>query len=287
MATRAAAIFALAPSLPVALALAAGPALPARAGEALPLWELGAGIGALTLPDYPGADQSDNVVIPVPYVIYRGEFFQADREGMRARFLGSDRVEVDLSLGFTPPVYSADSDTRDGMPDLSPALEVGPELRIHLARDEGDERSRDWEWNFNIPVRHSFTYVNGHFHGVGNVAFPHFSWKRRLHGLGDNWEIDAELGAYINDRNYHRYFYEVAPQYATATRPAYDPHAGYGGWEGSVYSSHSSGRWRTIGFLQFGSIAGAAFERSPLVRRDVSFTAGLAVTYVFWISEKR
>jgi outer membrane scaffolding protein for murein synthesis (MipA/OmpV family) len=269
--------------LPSLLLLFALPA--ARGEETLPLWELGAGVGALTLPDYPGSDQSDNIVIPVPYVIYRGEFFQADRDGMRARFVDDSRFEIDLSLGATPPVYSGESDARGGMPDLSPSLEIGPEFRFHIARDGGDERTRAWEWNFSIPVRHALTILDGHAHSVGNVAYPHLNWKQRFHGWGDAWEIDADLGAYFNDGSYHRYFYEVAPRYATPARPAYEPRAGYGGWEGSVYSSHSFGRWRALGFVEFGSIGGARFEQSPLVRRMTSVTAGLAVTWVFWTSQ--
>jgi outer membrane scaffolding protein for murein synthesis (MipA/OmpV family) len=122
---------------------------------------------------------------------------------------------------------------------------------------------------------------------VGNLIFPHVNWRQRFHAGGDEWDIDADLGAYFNDRSYHRYFYEVAPRYATATRPAYSPRAGYGGWEASLYTSHAIGPLRAIGFVEFGSIAGAAFEQSPLVRRMFSLTAGAAVTWVFWTSDSR
>jgi len=251
---------------------------------ALPLWELGLGLGAVTIPDYPGSDQTDNYVLPTPYLIYRGEIFKADRDGMRAQFAGNPRIEWDLSLGATPPVLSQDSDARSGMPDLPAALEIGPELRVHLARDNVDEAARRYEWNLHIPVRHSMTWRNGHFTDVGNVAYPHLNWKQKFRWLAQDWNIDADLGAYFNDHRYHQYFYEVLPRYATTTRPAYDPPGGYGGWEASIFSARAIGDWRIAGFVQFGSVGGAAFEQSPLVRRSFVLSAGLAVNYVFWVS---
>jgi len=260
---------------------------PAGAEPGLPLWEAGLGVGAVTLPDYPGADQTDNYVSPVPYFIYRGEIFKSDRDGMRAQFLQGERYEFDVSLGATPPVFSQDSDTRQGMPDLAAALEIGPELRIHLDRDSEDAATRRYELNLHIPVRHSMTHTQGHFTTVGNVTYPHLNWKQRYDWLGHEWELDADAGAYFNDRSYHQYFYEVLPQYATPTRRAYEAHGGYGGWEASIYTSQKLGRYRVGGYLQGGGIGGAAFADSPLVRRNFFFSAGFVVTYVFWVSDRR
>jgi len=271
--------------LALSLGLALAPARALAEDGRLPLWEVGAGVGALTLPDYPGSDQTDNYVVPVPYLVYRGEIFKADKDGMRARFLDNPRWELVMSLGGTPPVRSRDSDTRRGMPDLSAAIELGPELRVHLLRDAEDEKSRTWEVNFHLPVRHSVTKYEGRFHHVGNIAYPHLNAKRKFHVMGELWEVDADLGAYFNSHNYHRYFYQVLPQYETPQRRAYDPGGGYGGWEGSFYTTKDFGRWHLAGFVTYGSIGGASFEDGPLIRRDFTLSAGLALTYVFWVSE--
>ncbi len=265
---------------------APAPADDAPVQKHLPLWELGLGIGAVSIPNYPGADQTQNYVLPLPYVIYRGEIFKADRDGVRAQFAQGGRFEFDISLGGTPPVPSDDSDARRGMPDLPATLEIGPELRVHLARDDADEGSRRYEWNLHVPVRHSVTWTNGHFVQVGNVSYPHVNWKQKFRWLGEDWNVDADLGAYFNTRSYHQYFYQVPQRNATATRPAYDAPGGYGGWEATVFSSRRFDRLRVAGFLQFGSVGGAAFEDSPLVRRDFVFSAGLLVNYVFWVSSQ-
>jgi len=252
----------------------------------LPLWELGLGVGAVTVPNYPGSDQTQNYVLPLPYVIYRGEIFKADKDGVRAAYTATPRVEFDLSLGATPPVASEESDARRGMPNLPPALEIGPELRVHLARDSDNEEQRRYEWNLHIPVRRSVTVRNGHFEQIGNVAYPHVNWKQKFHWLSRDWLLDSDLGAYYNSRSYHQFFYQVLPQYATRTRPAYEAAGGYGGWEGTVFSSCRFERLRLAGFVQVGSIGGAAFEDSPLVRRSFVLSAGLVVNYVFWVSSQ-
>ena len=79
------------PALAAALLLAANPA-----HADAPLWELGLGLGGLSLPHYRGSDQTHHEVLPVPYAVYRGQIFRATREGARAVLLDSQRVDVDL-----------------------------------------------------------------------------------------------------------------------------------------------------------------------------------------------
>lgn len=268
-------------------ALLGGTAALAQDEQHLPLWELGLGVGAVTVPNYPGSDQTQNYVLPVPYVIYRGEVFKADKDGVRAAYSATPRVEFDLSLGATPPVASEESDARSGMPNLPAAIEIGPELRLHLARDSDDEAARRYEWNIHIPVRRSVTFSHGHFEQIGNVAFPHLNWKQKFRWLSQDWILDSDLGAYYNSRSYHQFFYQVLPQYATRTRPAYEAAGGYGGWEATVFSSCRFERLRLAGFVQLGSIGGAAFEDSPLVRRSFVMSAGLVVNYAFWLSSRQ
>jgi len=258
----------------------------AQQAPALPLWELGAGVGVASVPDYPGSDQRQNYVLPVPYVIYRGDIFKADRDGVRARFAGTPRFELDLSFGATTPVPSQDSDARRGMPNLPVTVELGPELRVHLARDSEDESLRRYEVNLQIPVRHSETWMNGHPVSVGNVADPHLNWRQKFRWLGRELNIDADLGAVFNDRRYDDFFYGVQSRYATATRAAYQAPGGYGGWYASAITSQRIDRLRIAAYVGLGSVGGSAFEDSPLVRRNVEASAGLAFTYVFWVSER-
>src|SRR5262245_12175069 len=77
---------------------AAGQAL-AQTKELLPLWEVGAGVAYAHLPDYRGSDEAHSYLLPFPLLVYRGDFFKSDREGVRAQFIDSRYVELELSAG--------------------------------------------------------------------------------------------------------------------------------------------------------------------------------------------
>ena len=46
-----------------------------------PLWELGLFNSAMTFPHYRGSDEQMYYLLAIPYFIYRGEIFKADRDG--------------------------------------------------------------------------------------------------------------------------------------------------------------------------------------------------------------
>src|SRR3954469_24696873 len=133
------------------LLLLAGAALRPLCGlaEPRPLWEFGLGATALRLPDYRGSDESRSYVYPLPYLVYRGERLRVDRTGARAVLLESQRVELDFSAYATPPVDSSKNQARQGMSDLDPTLEVGPQLNFMLVRAP----AKDWRLDLRLPLR--------------------------------------------------------------------------------------------------------------------------------------
>ena len=101
-------------------------------GVQRPLWELGIGVAGLRLPDYRGSDQSRGYVLPLPYIVYRGTWLKADRDGARALLFDSQRVKVDVSVAASTPTRSSDNSARAGMPNLPGTFELGPNLNITL-----------------------------------------------------------------------------------------------------------------------------------------------------------
>ena len=45
--------------------------------------ELGGGVVVIHFPAYRGSDQGGVIILPFPYLEYRGDFLKADREGVR------------------------------------------------------------------------------------------------------------------------------------------------------------------------------------------------------------
>jgi len=245
----------------------------APAGE-LPRWELGLGAAGLTIPDYRGADQQRGYILPLPYIQYRGEVFRIDREGAHGDVFTSGRVKVDLSLGAGPPAKSNKNDARRDMPDLDPTVEAGPSLHIYLARNE----RRDRAWSLRLPLRTVEAVSFSHTKRIGWVFAPSLDFNASH--IGGGWGISTAVGPIYASEDYHDYYYEVAPGYATATRPAYDARAGYSGSRLTLTLSRRFPKFWVGAFARYDNLSGAVFADSPLVKRKNSFMAGIGIAWI-------
>jgi outer membrane scaffolding protein for murein synthesis (MipA/OmpV family) len=259
----------------ILLALAS---LPLSAGSAeRPLWEIGAGVGALTIPQYRGADEHSNYVFPLPYLQYRGELFRVDREGIQGMLFRAERLRLKLSVAAAPPAKSGDG-ARDGMPDLDPAFEFGPALEVRLAgSDVGDTAL-----TLNLPLRAVLVTDLSHIDGAGWVFSPYLQYETQV---GVRWSLDVSLGPIYASEAYHDYYYEVAPEFATPQRPVYDADGGYSGSRITVSLSKRFPRFWVGAFARYDNLSGAIFADSPLVRTEDSFMAGIGVAWILAQSE--
>jgi len=253
--------------------LGVGAAGPAAAD--LPLWELGAGVGGLRLPHYRGSDQSNNWLLPIPYVVYRGRILRADRDGARAVLFDGDRLDVDFSVAASAPTKSRDDTAREGMRDLAPTIEIGPKLNLNLARGSG------WKVDLRVPLRAVVTLEAKPKH-IGWTAAPVVNLDLALASM----DLGLQAGPLWGDRRLNAYYYDVAPEFATAARPAYRAGSGNAGWQVTAGASRRVGRMWMGAFVRADSVAGAAFEPSPLVRSRHQFAFGVAVSWVFAVSDR-
>ena len=265
----------------VALALAlAWPA--ARASEDMPLWELGAGVAALSFPAYRGSDQTTQFLLPVPYFTYHGKILKADRHGIRGQLFGTDRLEMTVSAALSPPAASEDIVARAGMPDLEATFEIGPQLDVTLWRSENRARFL----KLQLPLRAAYT-LEGSPRDIGWVFHPKLNLDvTDIPGLA-GWNLGLLAGPLFGDQRQHAYFYGVAPQYATATRPAYEAAAGYAGMQALASVSKRFPKAWIGAFVRYDNLAGASFEDSPLVRSQDYLAGGVAVSWIFGESSTR
>jgi outer membrane scaffolding protein for murein synthesis (MipA/OmpV family) len=249
-------------------------ATPGTAGQK-PLWELGIGASALYFPDYAGSDESSVYAIPFPYFVYRGDFFKADRDGIRGIFVDTDRAEVNVSLGASIPVSSDDNRARQGMPDLEPTVEAGPSLDINLWRTP----DRRYRLDLRLPVRMAVT-VKGGMQDVGWVFSPRLNLDLiDVAGLA-GWNLGLLAGPMFGSERNHAYFYSVDPQYATADRPAFDAQGGYAGSQLLVAVSKRLRKLWLGAFARWVDLQGASFADSPLVEREQAFSTGIGVAWI-------
>jgi MipA family protein len=192
--------------LSAASALAAGAwaePLPERRSVERPLWELGLGLGGLSLPDYRGAATRSHYVLPLPYVVYRGDRLRADRDGARAVLIDAPSWEVDLSLAASPPARSRDEGIREGMDDLPATFEIGPNASVNLWRSA----RRDLQLQLRLPLRAVFTLERSP-RSVGAVFHPHLHLDSP--SLNGGWRLGLQTGPVYGTAGHHRHYYGVA-----------------------------------------------------------------------------
>jgi MipA family protein len=250
-----------------------------RAAEE-PLWEAGLGIGALGYNDYRGANSSHIYPIPVPYFLYNGPVLKTDRDGIHAALFNQRWVEVKLSFNATTPVSNDRS--RSGMPQLRPTVEAGASLDFHLW-ESADGRYR---WDLRLPVRSAFA-IEAPPEAIGWTFTPGLAWDF-LDPLGHpGWKLGLFAGPLFANRRYNDYFYSVAPQFATAARPAYEASGGYAGTQSLAALSKRFPRYWVGAFMRYDTLSGAAFADSPLVAREGYWTAGFGIAWPISISSRR
>lgn len=252
------------------------PAWPAE----LPLWEAGAGVTVLDFPDYRGSDERQTLVLPIPYLLYRGDFLKADRDSIRGQFFKNDRLDLHLSINGSIPVDSGDNSARRGMPDLDPTLEIGPNLTVMLLRSD------TMHLNLRFPVRAVIATDLSYARDQGWVFQPQINVDFYDRFPGPGWNLGFAAGPMFGNKRYHNYFYGVGPQFATPERPAYDAPGGYAGMQFIAALSKRYPSYWVGGFVRGDTVSGAVFEPSPLVRQKDSYSAGFAAAWIFSRSSK-
>jgi len=281
MMLRAGAAGALTPLLMLALAAPAGAQQLAPTPDPdLPLWEVGLFGGAASTPAYPGSEDRSTRALVLPMLIYRGKVLRADRSGVGARLINTERVELDVGFALSLPARSDDVAVRAGMPDLRSLLEFGPRLKVLLAEPTATSRVR-----LELPLRVPVELKSG-FRRQGLVFEP-----RLVAEAGDasgKWQADANVGAVFGSARLHQYFYEVEPQYATATRPAYHAAGGLLMTRlGVSLSRRLSPDWRVFGFTRYDNYSHARNRDSPLFLRNSGLSIGAGFTWTIHRSAAR
>ncbi|MDH4274073.1 MAG: MipA/OmpV family protein [Gammaproteobacteria bacterium] len=252
----------------------------------LPLWEAGVGASTLRIPAYRGSPSVVYYAVPFPYFIYRGEVVRVDGEGVSGRVFDRDNIRLDLSLGGNVPVRREQNGLRAGMPGLDPVVEAGPTLNIRLS----EKGAQNDYWGLHFPLRPVFSAANRHLFPEpayrGWVLAPHVEWQTLWRSRSGLFGFKSSLGALYGDARYHEYFYDVAPAYATATRPAYQATAGYSGTRFTgMLSYYATPHLSFTLYVRYDELSGATFEHSPIVTDRHYAMVALTAIWVFWFSE--
>jgi outer membrane protein len=260
-----------------ALSTAALAQAPAGPGAA-PLWELGGVVLGVSQNAYPGSDQQVNRALALPYFIYRGDVLRADRETIGIRALKTETFDLDVGFAGAFGSGSQTIDARHGMRKLGTLVEMGPRLKWDLGAGPAGGRL-----SAEFPARAVFDLSDKAAHRGWSFE-PKLTYSRRS---ASGWRYSASVSAIVADTRLAQTFYEVRRSEATAMRPAYTAESGLVSLRLGTAFSRSLGRdWNLFGFARLDTVAGAANESSPLVRRSTGGTVGLGVVYTWMRSER-
>jgi outer membrane protein len=258
-----------------ALLLLAFAVFPRAQAEQKPLWEAGLGIGALVFPDYRGSNETHAYPVPVPYFVYRGDFFKADREGLRGEFFDREYAELNISVNATIPVQSDHNRARRGMPNLRATVEAGPSLNLHVWHSA----DREMKFDVVLPLRFPLT-IESSPKLIGWNFSPRLNLDVRDVAGQAGWNFGIGVGPMFAAQKYHRYFYSVASRYAKPDRQAYDAKGGYSGLQIISALSKRFPKYWIGAYIRYDALQGAQFEDSPLVKQEHYVAGGVGIAWL-------
>ena len=238
---------------------------------------------AARLPHYIGSDEYKNYLFPLPYLIYRGEFIQADRDNMRTIFFKNGNFETDLSLWGNPPV-PGNNRARTGMDELDALVEIGPAIRYYF---QHDGRRDALYLKGAIRTAFSVGWESGpEIHYQGLHGSMHLVMKNESLFKDQGMRVSLSSGIHFADSTFNTYFYEVDMEDISQQRPFYSTGGGYSG-----FSFSGSITRRVLPYLTFGcygrwdNINGATYDKSPLVGTENNYTIGTML--IFTLAKSR
>ena len=238
-------------------------------------WEAGVGLVGMQLPLYPGSSQDAGYLIPFPYLRLESKYLDID-QGIESRIFRSNKVRVSLSGGLGVPVNSAESTAREGMPDLDLVLQVGPSLDVILdTRNDGARELR-----LELPVRLAVATDFSSTRNTGWLFEPRLVYEsKRKQKRG--WAYELTGGLRFATDKYHGFYYNVDPQYATATRPAYGASGGYSGLFTDLIGSWRRKSLIYFAWVRYQYLGGVQYEDSPLFEDENYWFLGIGLNWIY------
>jgi len=169
--------------------------------EELPLWEAGLGVAGLTVPDYRGSDQQRFYELPLPYLVYRGDFLRLDNKGITGLLFHSERVRLNISADASVPVNSSQDTARRG-------------CRTSIPWSKSDRQSRSASTETRIPsvwcssVSRSVPPLPRIFPGGTRKVSLSIPADVDYNNIGrKGWNLGLAVGPLFATEPYHEYYY--------------------------------------------------------------------------------
>ncbi|MBF0282041.1 MAG: MipA/OmpV family protein [Zetaproteobacteria bacterium] len=245
-----------------------------KATSSLPTWEAGLAMGGASLPQYMGSDARYTFAAPIPYIIYRGDRVNVDRNGLRADLFDIDGLSVDASLGVGLPVRNTNV-ARQGMPSLQFSVQAGPRLNWKALESTHDILT------LRIPAR-AVLDITGNYLGI--VSEPDLIWE---HQLSSKVSTKFSAGMLFAQQRYNGYYYSVDPIYANPLRPSYQAQGGLHSLSvSSALGWAFQSNWQLFAAMRYRNLNSGVVHNSPLVKTPHYLSVAFGITWGFYQSDR-
>jgi len=232
--------------------------------------DLGLGVGALSYPNYLGAEDSTVLSFPYPYIDYRSEKLKIDKDGLEQELFSIKGLTARVSMSGSLPAKA--SKAREGMDELDLAGEIGPAL-VYKLYEKGE-----FSIKLDLPIR---AVISTDFDSIDYRGYLYELKTKIEYTSASNYLYQFHTGAVWGDSRYHNYIYGVKKEFVTSTRDYYQADAGYAGYKTSFGISKKFKKVWVGVFIRYYDLRGVAFEDSPLLAKDSAIYSGAFVAYIF------
>lgn len=239
--------------------------------------ETGIGLSAVHFPHYIGSDQSHNLVLPFPYIRYRSETLNVDRNLIQSKLWSYGNWNLEMSFGGAVPVSSDDNDAREGMEDLDFILEAGPAMHYYFSGNRMSENAIV----LALPLRSAISTDFSKADGRGYSFNPSLAWRRGYQYETVLVRPQINIGIRNASAQLYDYTYGVEAEFATNSRKEYKADGGYGGYFMSYSTSMRFDNYLLAVGLSYNNLKGASYEDSPLVKQKENILFGIAWATIF------
>jgi len=247
-----------------------------KAEKPLPKWEFGVAAGAVSLPQYMGSDERYILGAPLPYIIYRGDRINIDRNGLRTRLFDISRVTLDASISGGLPVRSSNM-ARHGMPELHFNLQAGPRINWKIIEN------RRTRLTLRIPYRAIMDSTGDY---LGWVLEPDIALHKTFYNGRKSTDIKFSAGILYGSKQYHDTYYGVPAAFATPSRPVYQAKRGLHSISVSGSIAYDlTDHFTLFSAVKYRNLSPGVIANSPLVKDHDYLSIAIGMTWSIFQSE--
>ncbi|MDQ6990985.1 MAG: MipA/OmpV family protein [Mariprofundaceae bacterium] len=211
-------------------------------------------LGLASIPQYMGSNERQQLVLPLPYFVYRSDRLQVNHNGIRTKIFDSDSLSLDASFGAGLSV-SGNNKARQGMPNLPFTVQLGPRLNWQI------KETSNQGLKFRLPLRWN---IDTSLHHAGYLVEPEFLWNAQL---SSSSRVAVGIGSTFTSQAFNNRYYTVTKKYATSTRPRYQASSGLHSifLQSSIHYDYSPS-WAMFAAMRYRNMNVSKLSQSPLVK---------------------